>query len=163
MKTIEPPIRSYVKSYVKSETPAHWIAGFFYYTTGVTLLISVMIILVTLVFMLFFNPLFVLWFVGIILYAAAMGGLLIFFGFCLWMIFGFVLFRWHKSYYDWNVGSSDGILMWLCTIGYNAVQSLFVFGYAGGSDTMLGNIIGGWNLFVVSLSLLALYFELKES
>lgn len=152
---------SQVKSYLKTETPAHWIAGFLYYTSAIILWTASAIILVAFLLMLFYSPLFVLRFVGIILFTGGPEGLLMIFGFCLWLVLGFVLFRWQKRFYDWDVGKSDGIVMWSCTIAYNAFQASFIFGFIGNAALSV-TAIGVWNLIVTALALFALFFELQE-
>jgi hypothetical protein len=145
-------IQPRIQSYIKDENPAEKIAGFFYYSSGAFLWTAGVLCSVTFLLGFLFSP-------GgavMLLFAVLIFGI----PFWIWAAVGTALFRCHKSRYESNIEKDGAVLMWLSTIAYNGFQAFIIFVFF--RNLLVGNAVAGWNLIVVSLSVFALYFELKE-
>ncbi|MDQ3801263.1 MAG: hypothetical protein M3384_17720 [Acidobacteriota bacterium] len=138
-----------IESYIKNRNQPEKIAGLFYYssaailwTMGVLFLISVLFsggyTLILLILSLIY--VFPVW---------------------VWAGIGVFLFRCHREYYKFGVEKNYAVWMWLLTAGFNAIQATFILNFLDGY--ILGSVVGGWNLIVASLSLLAFYFDMKKA
>ena len=144
--------RPQIQFYIKDENPAEKIAGFFYYSSAAVLWTAGMLGLIAFLVIFLFDP--------NISPGILITGLILGFPGWIWAGIGLILFRCHKAYYNLGLGKAGAVSMWLGTIAYNAIQAAYIFNYL--NDYVPGNVAAGWNLIVVSLSVFALYFELKK-
>jgi hypothetical protein len=145
-------IRPQIQFYIKDENPAEKIAGLFYYSSAAFLWTAGLLGFIAFLVIFLFEPNIAL---GILMLALILG-----FPGWIWAGIGLILFRFHKVYYKLGLGKAGAVWMWLATIVYNAIQAAYIFNYL--NDYAVVNAAAGWNLIVVSLSVFALYFELRD-
>jgi hypothetical protein len=145
-------IRPQIQFHIRDANHAERIAGLFYYSSAAILWMASVFVAAAILLGLLFSPLGTLVYVILALICGFPGWL--------WAGVGVVLFCCQRKHYKDGLETSEAVAMWLGTIVFNGTQALFILNYLP-DDFRLGNVAAVWNLIVVALSIVALYFDLK--